>query len=77
MIHDILFSSNIFEIFEKILGRIAHNVPLFTTFEAGNRAMRSIDPRPKCGGEKPHKGRRPTAIFRSPSRRKAAKHIQT
>jgi len=38
------------------------------TFGAGNRAMRSIDPRPKCGGEKPHKGRSPTAVFRSPSR---------
>jgi hypothetical protein len=30
--------------------------------------MRSIDPRPKCGGEKPHKGRRPAAVFWSPSR---------
>ena len=29
--------------------------PLFTTFGV----MRSIDPRPKCGGEKPHKGRKP------------------
>jgi hypothetical protein len=38
------------------------------TFGAGNRAMRSIDPRPKCGGEKPHKGRSPTGVFRSPSR---------
>jgi hypothetical protein len=38
--------------------------------------MRSIDPRPKCGGEKPHKGRSPTAVFRSPSRLLAAKHIQ-
>jgi hypothetical protein len=28
--------------------------------------MRSIDPCPKCGGEKTHKGRRPTAFFRSP-----------
>jgi len=50
------------------------------TFGAGNRALRSNDPCPKCGGEKPHKGRsdfspRPTAVFRSPSRRKAAKHI--
>jgi len=26
----------------------------------------------KCGGEKLHKGRSPTVIFRSPSRRKAA-----
>jgi hypothetical protein len=32
--------------------------------------MRSIDPCPKCGGEKPHKGRSPTAVFRSPSRRR-------
>jgi len=45
------------------------------TFGAGNRALRSNDPCPKCGGEKPHKGRSPTAVFRNPSRRKAAKHI--
>jgi hypothetical protein len=35
---------------------------LYATFGAGNRVMRSIDPRPKCGGEKPHKGRRPTEL---------------
>jgi hypothetical protein len=27
--------------------------------------LRSNDPCPKCGGEKPHKGRSPTAVFRS------------
>jgi hypothetical protein len=41
---------------------------LYMTFGAGNRALRSNDPRPKCGGEKLHKGRSPTAVFRSPSR---------
>ena len=28
--------------------------------------MRSIDPCPKCGGEKQHKGRSPTAVLRNP-----------
>ena len=59
--------------FEKLL-RITYR--LYATFGAGNRAMRSIDPRPKCGGEKPHKGRRPTAVFWSPSRLLAAMRIQ-
>jgi hypothetical protein len=31
----------------------------------------------KCGGEKPHKGRSPTAVFRSPSRLLAAKRKQS
>jgi hypothetical protein len=30
----------------------------------------------KCGGEKPYKGRSPAAVFRSPNRLLAAKHIQ-
>jgi hypothetical protein len=39
--------------------------------------LRSNDPRPKCGGEKPRKGRSPTAVFRRPSRLPAAKQIQS
>jgi hypothetical protein len=42
---------------------ISHNVRRYTTFGAGDRALRSNDPRPKCGGAKPHKGRRPAAVF--------------
>jgi hypothetical protein len=42
------------------------------TFWPAHKAMRSICGGPKCGGEKPHKGRRPTAVFRSPSRLLAA-----
>ena len=49
---------------------MAHNANRYTTFGAGNRAMRSIDPCPKCAGAKPHKGRsdfspRPTAVLRN------------
>jgi len=31
---------------------ISSNVFKYMTFGAGNRAMRSIDPCPKCGGDK-------------------------
>jgi len=33
------------------------------TFGAGNRAMRSIDPCPKCGGEKTAQSRRRLRFF--------------
>jgi len=36
---------------------------LYATFGAGNRALRSNDPCPKCGGEKTHKGRKPDCVF--------------
>jgi len=37
------------------------------TFGAGNRAMRSNAPCPKCGGDKTAQRREaPTAVFRSP-----------
>jgi len=44
-------------LFHKFAFGISYNVFRFTTFGAGNRAMRSIDPCPKCAGAKPHKGR--------------------
>jgi hypothetical protein len=46
-------------IFNKILGTIAHNAFRYTTFGAGDRATRSVDPRAKCAGAVPHKGREP------------------
>ena len=46
-------------IFQQILAPIAHNVFRYVTFGAGNRALRSNDPRAKCAGAVPHKGRKP------------------
>jgi hypothetical protein len=37
-------------IFKEISKNLCIMFRLFTTFGAGNRAMQSIDPRPKCGG---------------------------
>ena len=46
------------------------------TFWAGYRAMRSIDPCPKCGGDKtPQRAESPTGVLRSPKRRTGAEHI--
>jgi hypothetical protein len=39
---------------------------LYATFGAGNRALRSNDPCPKYGREKPHKGRKPDCGFSEP-----------
>jgi hypothetical protein len=44
---------------------------VYMTFWPAHKAIRYIALHcggPKCGGEKPHKGRRPTAVFRSPIR---------
>jgi hypothetical protein len=42
-----------------------------------NASHFSLSGAKKRGGEKLHKGRSPTAVFRSPSRLLVAKHIQT
>jgi len=46
--------------------QMSHNGKSLTTFGAGNRAMRSVDPCPKCGVAKPHKGRKPDWGFAEP-----------
>jgi hypothetical protein len=57
---------------------ISHNVPaVYDVFAAAIKETVGFQQPQKCGGEKPHQGRRPTAVFRSPSRLLAAKHIQS
>jgi hypothetical protein len=64
--------------FNKILAGIAHNVlAVYDVFAVAIKETVGFQQPQKCGGKKPHKGRRPTAVFRSPSRLLAAKHIQT
>jgi hypothetical protein len=56
---------------------MAHNVPaVYDVFAVAIRETVGFQQPQKCGGKKPHQGRRPTAVFRSPSRLLAAKHIQ-
>jgi hypothetical protein len=43
--------------------QMAYNVSKYATFCAGDRAMRSNDPRAKCAGAKLHKGRKPDCDF--------------
>jgi hypothetical protein len=59
--------------------RIAHNVPaVYDVLRLRIRALRNKDQQPQNVAEKKTtKGASPTGFFRSPSRRKAAKHIQT
>jgi hypothetical protein len=58
---------------------MAHNVPAVTdSFLFAMRKLRSSFSQTKnCGGTKTHKGRSPTVFLCSPSRRKAAKQLQT
>jgi hypothetical protein len=57
---------------------MAHNVPAVDDVLAARISKcGAFAGRTKCGGEKPHKGHRPTAVFRSPSRLLAAKRKQT
>jgi len=62
-----------------VLAKLAHNVPAVTdVFLFAIRKLRSsFSQTKKCGGAKQHKGRSPTVVLRSPSRRKAAKRLQT
>ena len=57
--------------------KVAHNANRYTTFlRLQIRALRSKDQQPQNVAEKNRtKGASPTAVFRSPSRRKAAKRI--
>jgi hypothetical protein len=58
--------------------KLAHNVPVvYDIFAVAIKETVGFQQSQKCGGEKTHKGRRPTAFFRSPSRLLAAKHIQS
>ena len=52
---------------------MACNVFRFTTFGAGNRALRSNDPCPKCAGAKHHKGPKPDWCFAEAEPPKGAK----
>jgi hypothetical protein len=63
---------------QKIPDFISHNVPaVYDVFAVAIKETVGFQQPQKCGGEKPHQGRRPTAVFRSPSRLLAAKHIQS
>jgi hypothetical protein len=49
---------------------MAHNVPaVYDVFAVAIKEAVGFQQPQKCGGEKPHQGRSPTAVFRSPSRR--------
>jgi hypothetical protein len=64
--------------FQQILGQISHNVPAVSdVFASPIKETVGFQGLQKCSGEKPRKGRSPTAVFRSPSRLLAAKQIQS
>ena len=55
----------------NIFSPIAHNVPaVYDVFASPIKETVGFQQPQKCGYEKPHKGRRPTAVFRSPSRQR-------
>jgi hypothetical protein len=57
---------------------IAYNVPaVCDVFAVAKKERKAFQQPQKCGGENRTKGASPAAVFRSPSRRKAAKRIQT
>jgi hypothetical protein len=58
---------------------IAPNVPaVYDVLRLRIRALRSNDPCPKCGGEKPHKGAlRRMGFFVARAAQRAARHIQS
>jgi hypothetical protein len=65
-------------VFQLLLGGIAYNVPaVYDVFAVAIKECGAFQQPQKCGGEKPHKGRRPTAVFRSPRALLRPKHIQT
>jgi hypothetical protein len=64
-------------IFGDFFAKIAPNVPaVYDVLAARISKCVAFAGRTKCGGEKPHKGRSPTAVFRSPSP-EGAKRKQT
>jgi hypothetical protein len=57
---------------------MAYNVPaVYDIFASPIKETVGFQGLQKCGGEKPHKGRRPTAVFRSPRALLRPKHIQS
>jgi hypothetical protein len=73
------FSVKFFLLFyRKFQNIMANNEPAYYDFLARQKRTPQVCfiGGPKCGGEKPHKGRRPTAVFRSPSP-EGAKRKQT
>jgi hypothetical protein len=63
---------------ENLAQKISHNVPaVYDVFAVAIKETGGFQQPQKCGGEKPHKGRRPTAVFRSPRALLRPKHIQT
>ena len=57
---------------------MSHNVPaVYDVFAVAIRETVGFQQPQKCGGEKPHKGRRPTGVFRSPRALLRPKHIQS
>jgi hypothetical protein len=64
--------------FQKISGFISHNVSaVYDVFAVAIKECVAFQQPQKYGGEKPHKGHRPTAVFRSPRALLRPKHIQT
>jgi hypothetical protein len=64
--------------FQQILGSIAYNVPaVYDVFASPIKETVGFQGLQKCGGEKTHKGHRPTAFFRSPRALLRPKHIQS
>jgi hypothetical protein len=47
---------------------MSFNVPAVYDVNGGIKGLAKQDHRRLCGGEKLHKGRSPTAVFRNPSR---------
>jgi hypothetical protein len=57
---------------------MSYNVPaVYDVFAVAIKETVGFQQPQKCGGEKPHKGRSPTAVFRSPRALLRPKHIQT
>jgi hypothetical protein len=73
---------NYFKIFggkcKRFSESIAPNVPaVYDVFAVAIKEREAFQQPQKCGGEKPHKGRSPTAVFRSPRALLRPKHIQS
>jgi hypothetical protein len=65
-------------IFSDNFRKMAYNVPaLYDGFAVAIRETAGFQQPQKCGGEKPHKGRRPTGVFLRPRALLRAQHIQT
>jgi hypothetical protein len=68
----------IVNIFSDNFTQIAPNVPaVYDVFAVAIKETVGFQGLQKYGGEKTHKGRRPTAVFRSPRALLRPQHIQT